>query len=291
VSAQRPAGFSAQPMHATGGNDIVSGGSGSVRRAAMYGENDLSSKALFAGNFINFGYWEGFADGGQPSVEDRIASQANLYRTVLRSLDVDPTDVVTEVGCGIGVGAALALREFHPHAVHGVDLSPAQIDRAHRINGELIAQRPNQLVLRQGSALALPYPDKTFEKCYSVEAAQHFEDLRTFGAEAHRVLKSRGRLAVATFFMPHAAAADELPRLIETIDSGIDVVFPIDSFRHDLLDVGFADVQVHSLGDHVWRGFDAWMAQTDFKNRWCRNWLTAYHQGLIDYYLVTADKP
>lgn len=216
---------------------------------------------------------------------------ANVGPTLLHSLEIDSADALVEVGCGIGVGAALALREFNPSAVHGVDLSPEQIDRAQRINAELIAQRPDQLVLRQGSALALPYPDGSFEKCYSVEAAQHFEDLRAFGTEAHRVLKPGGRLVVATFFMLRAAAAEGLPRLIETIDNGIDVVFPIDSFRNDLISVGFGDVQVHSLGDHVWRGFDAWLAQTDFKDRWCRNWLTAYHQGLIDYYLVTADKP
>lgn len=101
---------------------IVSGGSGSVRRAAMYGENDLSSAVLFAGNFINFGYWEELTGGRQLRVEDRIASQANLYRTVLRNLGVDPTDTVVEVGCGIGVGAALALREFNPSTIHGVRL-------------------------------------------------------------------------------------------------------------------------------------------------------------------------
>jgi len=145
-------------------------------------------------------------------------------------------------------------------------------------------------VLRQGSALELPYDDGKFDKCYSVEAAQHFEGLAAFAAEAHRVLKPGGRLAVTTFFPPHTTAVHELRRLIETIDNGIDVVFPIDSFRDDLLGASFADVHVESLGHHVWRGYDAWMEQTKFKDRWCRNWLKAYNNGLIDYYLVTADK-
>lgn len=281
--------FYAVACHNQGVN-IVSGANGAVRRAVMYGEDDLSSKELFAGNFINYGYWDGIAVDGQLSLEDRILSQANLYRKVLSSLRIDPGNTVAEVGCGIGVGAALALREFKPNVLHGVDLSTDQIDRAARINAELIAEAPGRLVLRQGSAHALPYPAGTFDKCYSVEAAQHFEDLHAFSAEAHRVLKSGGRLAVATFFMPHAAAAAELPRLIESVADGIDVVFPIASFRNDLLHAGFADVQVNSLGDHVWRGLDAWMAQTQFKNSWGRNWLPAYRKGLIDYYLVTADK-
>ncbi len=265
------------------------GDSGYSRRAAMYGENDLSSMAIFSGNFINFGYWQDFTPG-LISVDERTESQANLYRTVLHRLEIGPTDVVLEVGCGIAVGTALALREFGPSAVYGLDLSPDQIDRATRINAELVAQQPDRLVLQRGSALELPYEGGTFDKCYSIEAAQHFEDLAVFASESYRVLRPGGRLAVTTFFMPHPTAIDGLRRLLENIDNGIDVVFTIDSFRDDLLKAGFVDVQVENIGEHVWRGFDAWIEQTEFNNSWGRNWLQAYNRGLIDYYLVTADK-
>jgi hypothetical protein len=53
---------------------------------------------------------------------------------------------------------------------------------------------------------------------------------------------------------------------------------------------GSVDVRVEILGEHIWRGFDAWIDQTEFKDSWGRNWLTAYNRGLIDYYVVTADK-
>lgn len=265
------------------------GDSGASRRAAMYGEDDLSSMSIFSGNYINFGYWQDFTPG-LISVDERTESQANLYRTILGRLTIDPTDVALEVGCGIAVGTALALREFDPRAVYGLDLSQDQIDRATRLNAELIAQQPERLVLQQGSALELPYAGETFDKCYSVEAAQHFEDLTRFASEAYRVVRPGGRLAVATFFTPHTTALDELRRLIETIDSGIDVVLTIDSFRNNLVEAGFVSVQVDNLGQYVWRGFDAWIEQTEFKDSWGRNWLKAYHRGLIDYYLITADK-
>jgi cyclopropane fatty-acyl-phospholipid synthase-like methyltransferase len=118
-------------------------------------------------------------------------------------------------------------------------------------------------MLQQGSALELPYAHEHFDKCYSVEAAQHFEGLATFASEAYRVLRPGGRLAVATFFMTHTSAVDELRQSIETIDNGIDVAVTIDSFRDDLLKARFADVRVDSIGEHVWWGFDAWMEQTE----------------------------
>jgi cyclopropane fatty-acyl-phospholipid synthase-like methyltransferase len=271
------------------GGERMPGNNGASRRAAMYGADDLGSMAIFSGNYINFGYWQDFIPG-RISVEERTESQANLYRTVLRRLEIDPTDVVLELGCGIAVGTALALREFGPSAIYGLDLSHDQLDRATRVVSELSAQESDRLVLQQGSALKLPYAAETFDKCYSVEAAQHFEDLAVFASETHRVLKSGGRLAVATFFMTRPTATDELRNLIETIDSGIDVVAAIDSFCDDLLAAGFVDVAVESIGEHVWQGFDAWIAQTEFKDSWGRNWLKAYHRGLIDYHLVTADK-
>ncbi len=255
----------------------------------MYGIDDLSSMEIFSGNFINFGYWGDFTPG-LISMDERTESQANLYRTVLRRVALSPADVALEIGCGIAVGAALALREFTPRAVHGLDLSQDQLDRAARINADLIAHQPDRLILRQGSALGIPYADGRFDKCYSVEAAQHFEDLAAFAAETHRVLKPGGRLAVTTFFTPGPDAIGELRGLIDTIDSGIDVVLPIDSFRDDLLKAGFIDVRVEAIGEHVWRGFDAWIGQTEFRDGWGRNWLAAYHCGLIDYYLITADK-
>lgn len=265
------------------------GDSGASRRAAMYGANDLSSMSLFSGHFINFGYWQDFTPGFI-SRDERTESQADLYRTVLRRLEIDPTDVALEVGCGIAVGTGLALREFNPRAVYGLDLSRDQIDRATRTNADLITQQPDRFFLRQGSALDIPYADEMFNKCYSVEAAQHFEDLATFASEVHRVLRPAARLAVTTFFTTHPAAVGELRLMIETIDNGIDVVHPIGSFQDDLLEAGFVDVRVDNIGEHVWRGFDDWMGQTEFRDSWGRNWLQAYHRGLIDYYLITADK-
>ncbi|MGH3825691.1 MAG: SAM-dependent methyltransferase, partial [Pseudonocardiaceae bacterium] len=92
----------------------------------MYGADDLSSMTIFSGNFINFGYWRDFTPG-LISIDERTESQATLYRTVLHRLAIAPTDVALEVGCGIAIGAALALREFGPRAVHGLDLSQEQL--------------------------------------------------------------------------------------------------------------------------------------------------------------------
>ncbi|MFC4562982.1 class I SAM-dependent methyltransferase [Nocardiopsis mangrovi] len=261
-----------------------------ARLAAMYGEEDLGSFSLFSGDFINFGFWRGAPpDPERPiTVEERTASQQDMYREVVGRLGAGPGDRLVEVGCGIGVGAALVMAEFGPASVTGVDLSPAQLERARRANAEALAGSGGRLAYRQGSAFALPEPDGGADGLYSVEAAQHFGELSGFAREAHRVLRPGGRLAVATFFTPGEHGADRLAELLETVGNGVDVVLPVAGFAADLEAAGFAGVGVEPIGGHVWRWFDAWIGQTEFAVSWGRNWLPAYEDGLIDYYIVTA---
>jgi hypothetical protein len=88
-----------------------------------------------------------------------------------------------------------------------------------------------------------------------------------FAREAHRMLKPAGTLALATFFTCHDAAIDQLRPLIETIDNGIDVATPVASFENHLRAAGFVDLRIEAIGA-----------------------LKAYKAGLIDYYIVIANK-
>ncbi|MCX4091409.1 class I SAM-dependent methyltransferase [Nocardia sp. alder85J] len=265
--------------------------SGAARRATMYGSGNLAASKLFSGHFINFGYWTADVVPGNLTEDQRTASQADLYREVLRRAGIGETDAVLEVGCGIGVGAVLALREFGPQRFAGLDLSGDQVARAERVNAEVLIADPGRLSFRQGSAFAIPFQDSTFDRCISIEAAQHFDDLPGFAAEAYRILKPGGRLTVATFFTTAEDCAHQLAPLIETIRTGVDVVAPIGVFAETLRATGFELADVESIGEHVWHGYDAWMQQSGFENHWARNWLRAYRNGRLDYYVVSAAKP
>ncbi len=261
---------------------------GSELRARMYGPEDLSSLPLFAGGFINFGYWRGIPLDGELSVEQRISSQRQLYRLVLRALDVSSPDRVLEVGCGLGLGCALAAEEFGASEVRGIDLVPDQVQRAERVNATAMARRPGRLGFRVGSASAIPYPDGSFDATMSVEAAQHFDDLPGFATEASRVLVPGGRLVVTSFFATTADSATRLPDLLETFASGIDLATPVDALATALQHAGFIDVEVRSIGEDVWPGWDRWIAGTGYRDSWSRNWLVAAQQGLLDYFVISA---
>ena len=190
--------------------------------AEMYDHDDLSACSLFAGNFINFGFWEQPVKAGTISVAQRIDSEKNLYRFVIKKLGVVEEDKLLEVACGQGVGSALAVTEFHPKEMHGIDFSKAQISRAKKVNSEVIQKNLSKIFFQEGAAENIPYDSNSFEKVFSIEAAQHFESLEKFAKEANRVLKPGGKVAIASFFGTSDKSHDSLSTMIQTIRDGID---------------------------------------------------------------------
>lgn len=252
----------------------------------MYGEHDLSSLSIFSGSFINYGYWTGTDPDRPITVEERTASQAEMYRRVVSLLEPGLGERLLELGSGIGVGAALVAHEFGV-IVTGVDRSDEQLERAREATAEAVAGLADRLSFRQGSVTDLPVDDNAVEGVYAVEMLQHVDDLAQVAREIHRVLRPGGRFATAGFFAPDEADSP-IAEMIETVASGVDVIRPVGEFAADLEAAGLADVRVASIGEHVWPHFDRWIAQTEHADSWGRNWLRCYENGWIDYYTVTA---
>ncbi len=256
----------------------------------MYDADDLGSCCLFAGNFINFGWWNSYSPDLVISLDERLESEKNLYRLVLNHLNIKSVDHILDVGCGKGCGCILALEEFGPQKIQGLDISQAQIKRAKNIYQNFISNNSNKIAFMQGAAEKMPYENEIFDKLLSVEAAQHFTNLQLFVSEAYRVLKPKGKLAVASFFGTLDHSSSLLADLIQTIHDGIDHANSIIMFKEILEKEGFKNIEIINLGQNVWPGYDKWVSQGDLSESWTRNWYVGYQKGLIDYYLITAEK-
>lgn len=105
---------------------------------------------------------------------------------------------VLDVACGTGE-MLLNLAELNPDGKNvGVDLSPDMIAKAGR---KLDTTNQGHVELHTGSALALPFPDASFDvliNCYMVDLLP-VETFPKVAAEFHRVLKPDAVLSMATF--------------------------------------------------------------------------------------------
>jgi MPBQ/MSBQ methyltransferase len=98
---------------------------------------------------------------------------------------------VLDVGCGIGGSSRMLARDYG-FAVIGVTLSPQQVRRAQELTSPEVNAR-----FQVDDALALSFPNASFDVVWLVEAGPHMPDKAQFAGELMRVLKPGGILVVA----------------------------------------------------------------------------------------------
>jgi sarcosine/dimethylglycine N-methyltransferase len=100
---------------------------------------------------------------------------------------------VLDIGSGVG-GPSRYLAATHGCAVTGIDLSPAYVEVA-----TLLAHRTglsDNVQYRVADALALPFDDGTFDFGWSQHVAMNIANRSKLYAEARRVLRQGGTLAI-----------------------------------------------------------------------------------------------
>jgi ubiquinone/menaquinone biosynthesis C-methylase UbiE len=117
--------------------------------------------------------------------------QQEMREAYLADVAFPPGARVVEVGCGTGaVARAIAVRPGIGEVV-GVDPSPAFLDR-----GRELAQDVPNLTLLEGDARALPLEDVSFDVLVFHTTLCHIPEPGQALAEAYRVLRGGGWLAV-----------------------------------------------------------------------------------------------
>jgi SAM-dependent methyltransferase len=144
--------------------------------------------------------WAGVAEL-EPAAQERLAAvletrgaderQRSLRRLFLADAGFPPGARVLDVGCGTGVLTRVLARRPEVAEVVGVDAAPALLDRAR----ELAAGLPN-VEFRAGDARKLPFEDESFDGVVFDSTLSHVPGPEEALAEAARVLRPRGRLAV-----------------------------------------------------------------------------------------------
>ena len=107
-----------------------------------------------------------------------------------------PTRVL-DVGCGIGGASRHLAKGFGPDtSVTGITLSQKQAERANALAAEQGVPNASFLVM---DALAMNFPDNTFDLVWACESGEHMPDKRKYVEEMVRVLKPGGTLVIATW--------------------------------------------------------------------------------------------
>lgn len=222
-----------------------------------------------------------FHIGGRKATED-----------IVRQLDVAPGAHVLDVGCGLG-GPARYLADRHQCRVSGIDLTADYVEAGNRMS-EWVGLR-DRVELRQGSALAMPFCDATFDAAYMLHVGMNIDDKESLFREIARLLQPGSRFVVydvmrtaegeLSFPVPwasgHEASATDDPQQYQRALqlAGFDVLAQRN--RRDFALAYFADLQARTqpAGDRAPLGLETLMG--DRRRDQIRNMVAGISAGII----------
>jgi ubiquinone/menaquinone biosynthesis C-methylase UbiE len=165
----------------------------------------------------------------------RMASRpSNRKRNawVVSLLDIGPTDRVLEIGFGPGI----AIRESANRAVEGVvcgvDHSEVMLRQARRRNAEAV--RTGRVDLRLATAERLPLFEYHFDKIFAVNSMGFWNDPERCLESLRTLLRSDGRIALASQPRCSGATAETSAKAGEDI-------------AKRLVNAGFRDLAIETL--------------------------------------------
>jgi ubiquinone/menaquinone biosynthesis C-methylase UbiE len=127
---------------------------------------------------------------------DRMTGSDQVHASKQRTfalLDLRPGSSVLDLGCGTGDDVRALGELVGPRGrVVGVDKSRTMVEEAERRAADLGLP----IEYRVADASALAFPDDSFDACRIDRVLHHVADPRAVVAEAVRVLRSGGRLAI-----------------------------------------------------------------------------------------------
>lgn len=144
---------------------------------------------FYWGEHIHLGHY-----GSPPRRKDFLTAKSDFVHEMVHWGGLDklpPGSTVLDVGCGIGGSSRILARDYK-FAVTGITVSPQQVNRAQELTPKDLDAK-----FQVDDAMALSFPDESFDVVWSIEAGPHMPDKAIFARELMRVLKLGGVLVVA----------------------------------------------------------------------------------------------
>ena len=232
---------------------------------------------------LNFGCWDAQAP-------DLFTAQAQFCQHLLDFVPHGRQPLSgLEIGCGIGGISLEMLRALPGLQMSALDISIQQLAVA--TANALVAGLSDRVTWHEGSSMAIPAVEASYDFTLCVESSFHYDDKPKFFSENLRVLKPGGIAVVADI-----TCSD-----VERIKLRRGNHFEGNAAYLKLIrEAGFELREMRSIGKDVYRPLYEFVLQFNDHHRspvgkyWAtvlRNYATLADEGLMDYCIFVMKKP
>jgi ubiquinone/menaquinone biosynthesis C-methylase UbiE len=211
--------------------------------SAHYSQGNLLSR-------LNAALMEDGVDPDHPSME-ALAPYDQFHGRGLEAtlemaglMQAGPADHILDVGSGIGGPARYFANRFGCR-VTGIDLTPEFCEVARHLTRLLDLE--DRIAFEVGDALAMPFPDASFDGAYSMNVSMNIADKGRFYREVHRVLKPGAWLVLSEVAKGEGGDLDYPTPWARSARTSF--LSTPEETRGGLLEAGFDVIRVHSTLD------------------------------------------
>jgi ubiquinone/menaquinone biosynthesis C-methylase UbiE len=155
--------------------------------------------AAWSPNFnMHFGF---FRQGMNPLNREAMLEQMNLEILDRLHIQNEPSTEILDMGCGL----AATLRSLAHHLpsvhLHGITLAPWQLEQGRHLNQS--CPQDQRITLALADYEHTTYPSASFDAVYALESSCYARGANksAFLQEAHRLLRTGGRIVIADGFL------------------------------------------------------------------------------------------
>jgi len=163
-----------------------------------------------------------------------------------------PGETVVDLGCGGGLDVFLAAKKVGPTGkAIGIDMTPEMLALARRNAAKADDGKPiKNAEFHQATIDKLPLPDASVDSVISNCVINLVPDKQAVFSEILRVLKPGGRLAVSDIALKRTLPPELGNDLIAYVGC-IAGAIPIEQYRAQLIEAGFAQVEIIDTGSDL----------------------------------------
>jgi microcystin synthetase protein McyJ len=196
--------------------------------------------------WLNLGYWK-----SARTYPEAASALAGLVGEAAR---LGPGKELLDVGFGFAEQDFLWLERYDLKRIAGLNITPMHVERAQaRVRERGLESRMD---LQLGSATEMPFEDGSFDSVTALECAFHFDTRERFFAEAFRVLRPGGSLALADGSMtPGQASPTFMTRyLLRRWSVPLANMYDFEEYSQKLTAHGFVNLERRSIRNYVFPG-------------------------------------